>query len=150
MSDSNFRIFSTEKGATVTPDLLNPLPATLIVFDEDPDSANYNPSSGGDDRGSVFKTLGGVVIQDFGVVQADEVISFSASSSLSQSTVNALKTAYGVVNGQWYFTDGYNCWKVQFSRSPRGFKFWRDIFFAAKGKTFYSYQIQLLVISLGV
>lgn len=144
---NNFRIFSTEQGASIDPDSLDPAPTTLIEFGEDPDASNYNPVSEASDRGTVFATLGGNTFQDFGVVESDGVIIFSDTASLSQTVVTALKTAYETVDGEFYFTDGYNCWKVRFSRNPKGLKCWRDIFYAAKGKTYFSYSIQLLVVS---
>lgn len=144
---NKFRIFSTERGAMVDPDSADPAPATLIVFGEDPDSANYNPSAGNSDRGSVWPTLGGTVYQDFGVEESDDSITFSNSDSLSQSVITSLETAYRIVDGEWYFTDGYNCWKVRFSRNPKGFKYSRNIFYAQKGRTYYSYEIRLLVVS---
>lgn len=142
-----FNIFSTEQGASLVPDDLATEPLTLIEFDEDPDTSNYEPDGNDSDRGSVYQTLGGVVYQDFGVNEADGIISFSALNSISSATRSALKTAYETVDGEWYFTDGYNCWKVRFSRYPKGFKSWRNILYAYHGKTYYSYEIQLLIIS---
>lgn len=142
-----FRIYSTEITATLDPDNAVPLPATLIVFDHDPIHANYNPVGSAQDRGSVIRTLGGVVIQDFGVNVKDETITFSEASAISQSVVTALKTAYETVDGQWYFTDGYECWKVQFSRLPRGFKAWRSLLFSYHSHHVFSYEIHLIVIS---
>jgi len=142
-----FRIYSTEIVATLDPDNASPLPATLIVFDQDPIHGSYNPVGSGQDRGSVIRTLGGAVIQDFGAKIKDETISFSEVNALSASVVAALKTAYETVNGQWFFTDGYECWKVQFSRSPRGFRAWRSLLFSYHAQHVFSYEIQLLVIS---
>jgi len=142
-----FRIYSTEIDATLDPDNADPAPATLIVFDKDPIHANYNPTGSAQDRGSVIRTLGGVVVQDFGVNIKDELISFSEANAISQSTVTALKAAYETVDGQWYFTDGYECWKVQFSRLPRGFKAWRSLLFSYHGEHYFSYEIHLIVIS---
>lgn len=144
---NNFRIYSTDITPTVDPDSAIPAPATLIAFGEDPDAADYSPSSSNPDRGSVWDTFGGKVYQDFGVLDVDETITFSGSVVLTQAVVTALKSAYETLDTEWYFTDGYNCWKVRFSRDPKGFRYWRDIFFAAKGKTYFSYEIQLLVVS---
>jgi len=145
-----FRIYSTEIAATLTPDSASPLPATLIVFDQDPIHANYNPVGSGQARGSVIRTLGGVVVQDFGVNIKDETISFSEANALSSSVISALKTAYETVDGQWYFTDGYECWKVQFSRNPRGFRAWRSLLFSYHSQHVFSYEISLLVISKAI
>jgi hypothetical protein len=142
-----FRIYSTDIAATLDPDNAVPAPATLIVFDQDPIHANYNPVGSAQGRGSAIRTLGGVVIQDFGVNVKDETISFSEANAISQSTVTALKTAYETVAGQWYFTDGYECWKVQFSRNPRGFRAWRSLLFSYHNHHVFSYEIQLIVIS---
>lgn len=142
-----FRIYSTDIVATLDPDNAVPLPATLIVFDQDPIHANYNPVGSGQARGSAIRTLGGVVIQDFGVNVKDETISFSEVNAISQATVTALKTAYETVDGQWYFTDGYECWKVQFSRNPRGFRAWRSLLFSYHAQHVFSYEIFLLVVS---
>jgi len=142
-----FRIYSTEIDATLDPDNADPLPATLIVFDQDPIHANYDPTGSDQDRGSVIQTLGGVVIQDFGVNAQDETITFSEANAITQSTVTALKTAYETIDGQWFFTDGYECWKVQFSRKPRGFKAWRSLLFSYHGQHFFSYEIYLIVVN---
>ena len=144
---SKFRLYSTEIVATLDPDDADPAPATLIAFDQDPLHAEYNPVGYTQDRGSVIRTLGGVVIQDFGVVESDGIISFSDETALSSSTISALQAAYETVDGQWYFTDGYECWKVQFSRNPKGFKSWRNLLFSYHGNHMFSYEIQFLVVS---
>lgn len=122
-------------------------PSTLIVFDQDPHHGTYTQASAQDDRGSVIKTFGGVIVQDLGVVIGDEVISFSEADALTQSTVTALQTAYLVVDGEWYFTDGYGCWKVKFSRKPRGFDSWRNLLFSEHDFHTFSYSVNLLVVS---
>jgi len=142
-----FRIFSTDIDATLDPDNADPAPATLIVFDQDPIHASYNPTGSPQDRGSVIRTLGGVIIQDFGLSIKDEIISFSDGKAISQSVVTALQTAYETIDGQWYFTDGYECWTVQFSRNPRGFKAWRSLLFSYHAKHIFSYEINLIVVS---
>lgn len=144
---NKFRIYSTDITATVDPDNAIPAPAILIEFDEDPESADYDPSAGNSDRGSVWETLGGKIYQDFGVLATDEIIMFSGTDALSQATITALQSAYETIDGEWYFTDGYNCWKVRFSRNPKGFKHRLNILFAAHGRKYFSYEIQLLVIS---
>lgn len=142
---SKFRIYSTDIDATVVPDNASPAPATIIAFDQDPLHSEYSPSGSTQDRGSVVRTLGGSVVQDFGVVASDEIISFSDEDALSSSTVSALSSAYETVDGQWYFTDGYECWKVRFSRNPKGLKTWRNLLFAYHGHHVFSYAIQFLV-----
>lgn len=113
-----FRIYSTDISATLDPDNAVPAPATLIIFDQDPLFGTYNPAGTGQDRGSVLPTLGGSVVQDFGIVQSDDRIIFSDTDALSSATVAAMQTVYEGVGQQWYFIDGYECWKVQFSRNP--------------------------------
>lgn len=143
-----FRIYSTDIAATLDPDSADPAPATLIVFDQDPlHDAEYNPEGSAQDRGSVIRTLGGVVIQDFGVVVQDGVITFSDTAALAQATVTALQTAYETIDGQWYFMNGYECWKVQFSRNPKGFKSWRNLRYSYNNYHIFSYEMRLLVIS---
>ncbi|WP_320043183.1 hypothetical protein [uncultured Desulfobacter sp.] len=144
---SKFRIYSTEVSATVDPDNAAITPGTLIAFDQDPLFGEYDPDGSEQDRGTVIRTLGGVVVQDFGVVEQDGEITLSDTDALEAGTVMALKTAYAVVDGQYYFTDGYECWKVQFSRNPRGLKTFRNILAAYHGTHLFSYEIRLQVIS---
>lgn len=144
---SKFRIYTTEIDPTLTPDVADPLPATNIKFDQDPIHTTYSPVVSGQDRGSVIRTLSGVIIQDFGVVVKDERISFSDVNAITQAIVTALQTAYETIDGTWYFTDGYNCWEVQFSRVPRGFKAWRNLLYAYNSYQIFSYDIQLIVLT---
>jgi len=144
---SKFAIYSTDIAATLTPGTASPAPATLIEFDQDPLFSEYDPDGAGNDRGIVIRTMGGTVIQDMGVEEADGVITFSDTDALSASTVSSLRSAYETVDGQYYFTDGYNCWKVQFSRQPRGFVARRNLLFAYHGTNIFSYEVTLLVVS---
>lgn len=143
---SKFRLYSTDISATLDPDSASPAPTTLIEFDQDPLHSEYNPEGAAQDRGSVIRTLGGVVVQDFGVVESDGVITFSDTGALSSTTVSALQSAYETVDGEFYFTDGYECWKIRFSRNPKGLKTWRNLLFAYHGTSMFSYEIQLLVV----
>jgi len=142
-----FAIYSTDIAATVTPGTASPAPTTLIEFDQDPLFSEYDPDGAGQDRGTVIRTLGGTVIQDMGVEESDGVITFSDVDALSASTVSSLRSAYETVDGQFYFTDGYNCWKVQFSRNPRGLVTRRNLLFAYHSTNKFSYEITLLVVS---
>lgn len=144
---SRFRLYSTDISATLDPDNADPLPDTLIVFDQDPFYGSYDPDGGDNDRGIVIRTMGGVVVQDFGVVSGDGIITLSDTNALKSDTVTALKTAYQIVDGQFYFTDGYECWKVQFSRNPKGLKTFRNIHAAYYDITLFSYEIMFLVVS---
>jgi len=140
-----FRIYSTEVTATLTPDSSGAI--TLIIFDRDPFYGKYESVAANEDRGSVFKTLSGKVIQDFGVLEADEIINFSDTDALGATVVGQLEVSSAVVDEQFYFTDGYNCWLVQFSRQPRGFKSMRNILLSYHGTHVFSYEINLIVIS---
>lgn len=142
-----FRIYSTEITPTLDPDNADPLPATNIIFDQDPHHGTYEQATSSEDRGSIIKTLGGAVIQDFGVKVVDEIIAFSDIDALTQPTITALIAAYAIVDEEWYFTDGYECWKVQFSRSPRGFDKFRNLLFSEHDFYTFSYSITLLVLS---
>jgi len=140
-----FRIYSTDIAPTLDPDSFTP--ATNIVFDQDPHHGTYEPASAQSDRGSIIKTFGGTVVQDLGIAVTDEVIFFEDTDAIVQATVTALQTAYEVVDGEWYFTDGYECWKVKFSRNPRGFNYFRNLIFAQNGFMTFSYSCRLLVLS---
>lgn len=142
-----FRIYSTEVIPTLAPDDATPPPAINIIFDQDPFYGTYETATSTSDRGSIIKTLGGAIIQDFGVKVEDEIISFSDTDALLQATITDLKTAYAAVDTQWYFTDGYECWKVQFSRTPRGFESWRNLLFSEHDLHTFSYSVKLLVLS---
>lgn len=143
---SKFRIYSTDIVPTVDPDNASPAPATLIVFDQDPLYGEYDSDNIDLARGCVIRTMGGVVVQDFGVVVSDGVISFSDVDALEADTVTALRAAYETVDGQYYFTDGYECWKIQFSRNPAGFKVRRNILAAWHDTHLFSYEIRMIVV----
>ncbi len=142
-----FRIYSTEVDPTPDPDNLSPAPATLIVFDQDPFYGEYKSEEMDQARGRVFRTLGGIVVQDFGVAGAGAMITFYDADALEADTVAALRAAYETVDGQFYFTDGYECWQVRFTRNPAGFTAWRNILAACHNTHLFSYTIHLLVIS---
>lgn len=97
-------------------------------------------------RGSVHKTIGGVVVQDFGVLDADRTISFSGVDALKQATVDALLTMYRSIGAEWHFTDGVDVFKVKFSRNPPGFRAWRNLKYTHVAYPFYSYEINLIVL----
>jgi hypothetical protein len=95
-------------------------------------------------RGSVIPTLGGVVVQDFGVQIQDQRITFSDEAALSEITKEALKTLYEVSSGEYYFTDGYDCWLVQFAR-PNGFIYRRNLVSSFHNVARFDYTINLIV-----
>lgn len=142
---AKFAIFSTELGPSLNPAGLSPGPASLVVFDRDPmPDGNYDPYAGSTVRGSVIPTIGGVVIQDFGYQIKDQRIAISDSAAFSQTTVDALDLLYRVSSGEYYFTDGYECWKVQFSR-PDGFIYRRHLVSSYWNVARFDYEINLVV-----
>lgn len=141
----SFSIYSTEYGPSTTPELLAPPPATLVTLDQDPLFGVYDPEAGTMGRGSQNQTLGGVVVQDFGVCLQDQRIKITEDNALSQATVDALRTVSATIDGEYYFTDGYDIWRVAFLR-PGGFRAWRNMLYAANGVTIYSYEINFVVL----
>jgi len=144
----DFAFYSTEIDPTTEPGGADPAPETLVVLDQVPilGDARYDLQAGEIGRGSVIPTLGGAGIQDFGVVDGDQRISFSDSNALSAETVADLRTIHETVDGEYFFTDGYDIWRVRFAR-PGGFRCWRNLFWAAHGAVIYSYEINLIVVA---
>jgi len=127
-------------------DVSDPTTASQYVFfDRDPAFARWDPVGSRADRGSVHETLSGVIIQDYGVKVVDQVITFGDTDALKDTTVDILNSFYVQINTEWLFTDGYNVWKVQFSRNPKGFRYWRNLVWASRGVHLFSYEIRLLV-----
>lgn len=142
---AKFAIFSTELGPSLNPASMTPAPASLVVFDRDPmPNGAYDPYAGSTVRGSVIPTIGGVVIQDFGYQIQDQRISISDSEAFCQTTVDALDTLYRASSGVYYFTDGYECWEVQFSR-PDGFIYRRNLVSSFFNVARFDYEINLVV-----
>ena len=142
----DFAFYSTDIDPTTDPANADPAPSTLVVLDQPPLFGEYDPGGGEMGRGSVHLTLGGQVIQDFGVFEEDQRISFSDSDALSSATVAALKALHEAIDGEYYFTDGYNVWKIRFAR-PGGFRSRRNLFWAHHGTNIFSYEINLIVVS---
>lgn len=144
----DFAFYSTDIDPTTDPANANPAPATLVVLDQPPILGDgvYDLYGGEIGRGSVVQTLGGVVVQDFGVHVSDRRISFSDSDALSATVVTGLKAIHETVDGEYYFTDGFNVWTIRFTR-PGGFVFRRNLFWAQHGQEIYSYEINLIVVS---
>ena len=141
---AKFAIFSTELGPSLNPVSLSGL-VSLVVLDRDPIvTGNYNPHAGTTVRGSVIPTIGGVVIQDFGVQVQDQRITFSDEAALTKATVDALILLHEASSGVYYFTDGYSCFKVQFSR-PNGFVYKRQLITSHYGVARFDYEINLVV-----
>jgi len=92
----------------------------------------------------VHQTFGGVVVQDFGAVNGDGRIRISDRDAISDATVLALRELHDTADGEYYFTDGMDIYKVKFAR-PDGFRAWKNLLFAAKGYTVYSYELNLII-----
>jgi hypothetical protein len=144
---NKFAIFSTELGPMTEPaDEYDNLTA-YVLFDSDPiGKGSYNPNAGSTMRGSVIPTLGGTVVQDFGPQIQDQRIEISDEAAFSSDTVDAIKAMYETASGEYYFTDGYNCWLVYFSR-PDGFWYKRNLISSHYGVARFDYEIRLVVIA---
>lgn len=142
---AKFAIFSTELGPSLDPASLDLL-EEKVVFDRDPMiTGSYNPSAGSIMRGSVIPTLGGVVVQDFGYNIQDQRIIISDVSAMSETTIEALLALYEVSSGEYYFTDGYDCFLVKFAR-PNGFSYKRDLVSSHYGVPRFDYEMNLVVL----
>jgi hypothetical protein len=142
-----FHLFTTDKGSSITPATLNPAPTTLIDLGEDPIFGDYDPNAGAKGRGSRIATFGGVVDQDFGVNAKDAKIRLAVQDSpLAAATIAAIESACATVDGEYYFSDSVNCWKVRFAR-PDGFRSWRNLFWKANSKDSFSYELMLNIVS---
>ena len=138
---AKFAFYSTDIDPTTDPANASPQPETIVVLRRDPIAGEYDPMGGNPTRGAVIPTLGGVVVQEYDDIISDQRITISDKDALTQSNIDTLKTMAS--SGEWYFTDGYDIWKVQFSR-PRGFTYRRNILLAHSGKTVYNYDIELV------
>lgn len=142
---SKFVIFSMELGPSLDPQSLGTPPVSMVVFDRDPiATGNYDPHAGTTVRGSVIPTLGGVIIQDFGVQIQDQRINISDEAAFKKATVDALTALYIISSGRYYFTDGYSCWEVQFAR-PDGFMYRRNLLTSFFNTARFDYEIKLVV-----
>jgi hypothetical protein len=120
-------------------------PTTMIVLTRDPISTGaYNPHAGTTVRGSVIPTLGGVVIQDFGPQIMDQRITISDEVAITKDVIDDLITAFEVASEEYYFTDGYECYKVQFAR-PNGLLYKRNLATSFFNVARYDYQLNLVV-----
>jgi len=142
---SKFVIFSTELGPSLDPQSSTTPHVYQVVFDTDPIAkGNYDPYAGTTIRGSVIATLGGVVIQDFGSQIQDQRIRISDEAAMKESTVASLLSLYEMVSTEHYFTDGYDCWLVEFSR-PDGFAYRRNLISSFYNAPMFDYAINLVV-----
>lgn len=138
---SKFAFYSTEITATTDPANAAPAPAILVVLNRDPIVGTYDPQAGNSHRGSVIQTLGGAVVQEYTTNIKDQRIKISDKDALVDADISTLKTISA--SGEWYFTDGYDIWKVQFAK-PRGFVYQRNILVAHSGRTIYDYEVELV------
>jgi len=144
----DFAFYSTDIDPTTDPANADPAPEILVVLDQVPilGNAAYDLMAGEIGRGAVIQTLGGVVIQDFGVVDGDQRISFSDTDALSAETVADLRTIHETADGEYFLTNGCDIWRVRFAR-PGGFKYRRNLFWAQHSQEIYSYEINLIVVA---
>lgn len=147
---TRFRLYSTDVAATLTPSALTPPPATLIVWDHDPIKSQGIQETPPARRGQVIRTGTGVVYHDHGVVEGDGTLTITGNTDdgewLSASTVAALRTAYAATDTEYFFTDGFNCWRVRFQAAS----FWRHQFWAEHGIQNFSYEITFYVVSVEI
>lgn len=140
-----FAIFSTELGPMLDPRDEYDALVSLVFLDRDPiATGSYNPYAGSEMRGTVIPTLGGVVVQDFGRQIQDQRISISDEAAISLATRTALITLYEISSGVYYFTDGYECWEVQFVR-PNGLITRRNLMTSFFNRPMFDYEINLVV-----
>ena len=127
----------------------------------DPIEGEYDPEFEWDGRGSHVTTLGGSVIQDYGVNELDRKIRV-AGRDLNNTLRAELETKYLQPNTEWHFTArkaeavAADVWKVQFRRVPRGFSALLDGPTFAVGRMYqeppdagyerYRYELVLLVL----
>lgn len=145
----NFAIYASgEVLPTLTPGLSISGEAVFFVdLKQDPLTGTYDINSEQMGRGSRIPTIGGVVLQDFGVLECDRVIRLEAeNTAITSGEILKLQQAYEVVNGKYYFTDGQNCWQVQFAK-PGGFKYSQNMQAMFYGKDLFVYTMTLNVVS---
>lgn len=138
---AKFAFYSTDIDATTDPANAAPAPAVLVVLKRDPIVGQYNPQAGNSHRGSVIPTLGSAVIQEFTSNITDQRIVIRDEDALSEANITTLETI--AASGEWYFTDGYDVFKVRFAK-PRGFIYSRNILIAHSGQTIYDYEIEMV------
>lgn len=142
---SKFVIFSTELGPSLDPQSSTVPHTYQVVFDTDPIAkGDYDPHAGSTVRGSVIATLGGVVVQDFGPQMQDQRIRISDDTAMKEDTVTSLSSLYIMASTEHYFTDGYDCWLVEFAR-PDGFIYRRNLISSFYGQPMFDYEINLIV-----
>jgi hypothetical protein len=144
-------------------DNVNPTLATNVTeWALDPVEGEYDPTFEWEGRGADIATLGGRIIQDYGLNEKDRKIRL-AGRDLTPALRAALQTKYAAVNQQYHFTarpaqgQASDVWKVQFRRVPLGFSAILDAPMFAVGRMYaepapdgyerYRYEMVLLVVA---
>jgi hypothetical protein len=138
------------------------LASNVTEWGLDPMEGEYDPQFEWDGRGADVATLGGRVVQDYGLVEKDRKIRI-AGRDLSAALKSAIESKFTTIDGQWNFTARKSAgapadvWRVQFRRVPRGFTSVLDGPFFAVGRMYaeppdagyerYTYEIVLLVVA---
>ena len=147
---TRFRLYSTDVAATLTPSSLGPPPATLVVWDHDPIKSQGIQITPPARRGQVIRTGTGVVYHDHGVVEGDGALTLTGNTDdgewLTAATVAALQAAYAATDTEYYFTDGFNVWRVRFQSMST----WRHQFWAEHGIQNFSYEITFIIVSTAI
>ena len=155
---TRFRLYSTDVAATLTPDAygtetptpITTPPATLIKWDHDPIKSQGIQETPPARRGQVIRTGAGVVYHDHGVVEGDGTLTITGNTDdgewLKPATVAALKVAEAAANTEYFFTDGFNCWRVRFV----SFNAWRHQLWAQHGMQNFSYELVCRIVSTAI
>lgn len=142
-----FYLYSTEIDPTTSPGTADPAPDKLVEWTQDPYFGTYEEDDGTIGRGSVARTLAGAVFQDFGIMAVGSVIRIAEQDAMTPDVVYNIKRLEGIAGGTYYFTDGYGIWEVAFSRT-NSFKAFHNLLFAQNDFHIYSYELELVVISV--
>lgn len=141
-----FAIFSGETSATLDPWSISPTKMMNLGYEPLRPGCEYEEDAQtSKGRGSRIKTLGGSVDQAFANTEKDNTIRVSVKDApVTTALITALEDAYEDRGGQFYFTNGVNCWKVKFDRQ-NGLKLFRNMQAKFYGQDRYSYEILLHV-----
>ena len=143
-------------------DNVNPtLASNVTEWAVDPVEGEYDSTFDWDGRGADIGTLGGRIIQDWGLNEKDRKIRI-AGRDMTPALRTALQSKYAAVNQQYHFTarpaqgQASDVWKVRFRRVPMGFSAILDAPTFAVGRMYaepapdgyerYRYELVLLVV----
>lgn len=137
-----YAIFPTALAPTTAPD---PAEAGVIYLDRDP-SFGTESYSRATLRGSVIPTLGGNQVQHMAAVVSDGRLKIEdAGVAGSFATVQALATALNTPGAEFFFTDGFNVWRV--TGAPGGACTWDKLrAWQIRGAEVYDYALSLIVL----